>query len=89
MAVSQKSVEDALQSAIQNLSFLRVEDVSGSCDGSKFDLIVVSDVFTGKSLLDRQRLVNDALKPFMSHIHAVTMKTWTPEQYEQRKDSIK
>jgi BolA protein len=64
-----------------------VEDFSGGC-GAKFDLVVVAKDFEGKSLLDRQRAVNDALKDVMAKIHAVTMKTWTPKQYEERKSTV-
>lgn len=32
--------------------------------------------------------VNDALKDVMAKIHAVTMKTWTPKQYEERKSTV-
>ena len=41
--------------------------------------------FEGKPLLDRHRLVNEALKDLMPKIHAVTMKTWTPAQWETKK----
>jgi stress-induced morphogen len=36
-------------------------------------------------LLKRHRLVNDCLAEFMPQIHAITMKTWTPLQYESKK----
>jgi stress-induced morphogen len=61
-----------------------VHDFSDGC-GAKFDLIVVTKEFEGKPLLDRHRLVNEALKDLMPKIHAVTMKTWTPTQWESKK----
>ena len=36
-------------------------------------------------LLERHRLVNDTLAELMPQIHAFSMKTWTPEQYEKKK----
>jgi stress-induced morphogen len=45
-------------------------------------------MFEGKSLLDRQRAVYDALKEVMPQIHAITMKTWTEDQYQQRKETL-
>lgn len=33
--------------------------------------------------LERQRKVNEVIP--MQDIHAFTMKTWTPEQYEEKK----
>jgi len=47
--------------------------------------VVVSESFEGKTLLERQRAVNESLKSLMPSIHAVTMKTWTPAQYEAKK----
>lgn len=63
-------------------------DISGgsSCDGGyKLELIVVSPKFDGVPLLKRHRMVNDLLKEEMNRIHALTMKTWTPAQYESKK----
>lgn len=63
-------------------------DISGgsSCDGGhKLELIVVSPKFEGVPLLKRHRMVNDTLKEEMPSIHALTMKTWTPAQYESKK----
>jgi len=64
-------------------------DISGgqpTCDGNyKLDLIVVTDKFEGVPLLKRHRMVNDVLVEEMKLIHALTMKTWTPAQYESKK----
>ncbi|CAB9518041.1 BolA-like protein 2 [Seminavis robusta] len=63
-------------------------DISGgsSCDGGyKLELIVVSPKFEGVALLKRHRMVNEILQEDMSKIHALTMKTWTPAQYESKK----
>jgi len=46
---------------------------------------VVSDKFEGVPLLKRHRMVNDVLVEEMKLIHALTMKTWTPAQYESKK----
>jgi acid stress-induced BolA-like protein IbaG/YrbA len=58
----------------------RVE-VSG--DGSHFEAVVVSAVFAGKSLLQRQRLVMDTVKSEIASgaLHALSIKTFTPEQW--------
>ncbi len=58
-----------------------MEDTSGGC-GASFAIFLVSPLFEGKSLLERQRLVNDTLKEELKEIHALQFKkTWTPEQY--------
>ena len=74
------------ESALQ-ASHVECVDVSGgsSCDGgAKLELVVVSAQFQGLPLLKRHRLVNDALAEFMSQIHAVTIKAWTPEQFQEK-----
>jgi stress-induced morphogen len=68
-------------------AFVECNDNSdGSCGGgAKLELVVVSEKFEGLALLKRHRLVNDCLAEFMPQIHAITMKTWTPQQYESKK----
>lgn len=51
------------------------------CSGAKIELVVVSTKFDGVPLIKRHRMVNDCLKDLMPQIHALTMKTMTPEQY--------
>ena len=60
-----------------------IEDISGGC-GTSFSTVIVSDKFTGKPLLQRHRMVNSALEDEMKSIHALTMKTLTPEQWEKQ-----
>ena len=55
--------------------------------GAKFEMIIVSEKFVGVKLLERQRLVQGALGDKMNEIHAITMKTWTPEQWEKKKSN--
>jgi acid stress-induced BolA-like protein IbaG/YrbA len=52
-------------------------------DGSHFEAVVVSDLFTGKSPLQRQRLVMATVKPQIESgdLHALSIKTFTPEQW--------
>jgi len=63
--------------------YLSVVDESDGC-GSKFTVVVVSASFDGVGLLQRQRAVNDCLAEEMKTIHALSMKTWTPAQYEKK-----
>ena len=55
------------------------------CDGAKIDVVVVSAKFDKVPLIKRHRMVNTALKEYMDEIHAVTIKAWTPAQYESKK----
>lgn len=57
-----------------------VRDLTGTSD--HFEMTVVSDLFAGKGMLDQHRMVKDALaEPLKGPIHALTLKTYTPEQW--------
>ena len=57
---------------------VEVVDISGGC-GSSFEVYVVSDCFQGKRLLERHKMVNEAVASMMSEIHALSIKkTKTP-----------
>ena len=64
----------------------KVDDESGGC-GEKFEIEIVSSEFEGKGLLDRHRYVNELLKAFLPKIHALSLKTLTPEQWEKKKNT--
>lgn len=57
--------------------------VEVSVDGSHVNLIVVSPAFEGLNPVKKQQLVYGALSEQISSgvIHAVNMKTYTPEQW--------
>ena len=51
--------------------------------GGHFRIVVVSDRFEGKRLVERQRLVYAALSEEMGpDIHALSMKTLTPDEWQ-------
>ena len=52
-------------------------------DGSHFEAVVISDSFSDKSPIARQRLVMATVKPQIQNgeLHALSMKTFTPEQW--------
>lgn len=53
-------------------------------DGSHFQAIIVSSEFAGKRLIQRHQLVYTALGDRMkAEIHALSMKTLTPEEFAQ------
>jgi BolA protein len=55
------------------------------CSGAKLELVVVSPKFEGVPLIKRHRMVNTVLSDYMNDIHALTIKAWTPSQYESKK----
>ena len=57
-------------------------EVSG--DGAHFEAVIVSPAFAGKRLIQRHQLVYAALGDRMrEEIHALSMKTLTPEEFQQ------
>ncbi len=49
--------------------------------GGHFEVVIVSAAFEGKSLLDRHRMVNDALREMIGReIHALGLKTLAPAE---------
>ena len=57
--------------------------MSGGC-GAKYSVLIVSDKFEGKPLLQRHRSVNSCLTEELKSIHALTLKTLTPKQWEEK-----
>lgn len=52
-------------------------------DGQHFQALIVSPAFVGKRLIQRHQLVYAALGDRMrEEIHALSMKTLTPEEYQ-------
>ena len=53
-------------------------------DGQHFTAVIVSDAFSGKRLIQRHQLVYAALGDRMrEEIHALSMKTLTPEEFQK------
>ncbi len=83
----QSQIESKLRAAFSPLHLEVVNESSmhsvppGS--ESHFKVIIVSERFAGRSLIEQQRLVNSALADELNgQIHALTMKTLTPERWE-------
>lgn len=72
MSISVAAVEARLREALEP-SELTVVDTSGGC-GASYEVSIVSAKLAGKTLLQRHRAINDALKQEMAHIHALSIK---------------
>ncbi|MEI7456970.1 MAG: BolA family protein [Nitrosomonadales bacterium] len=73
--------ESIQQDIAQNMATTHLTVVG---DGQHFEAIVVSDEFAGKSRIGRQQLVYKTLGDRMKgEIHALSMKTYTPEEWEK------
>lgn len=64
-------------------SYQEVVDLTDGC-GGKFSVVIVSDKFEGKPLLAQHRMVNDCLVEELKTIHALTIKTMKPAQWEKQ-----
>ncbi len=75
-------IEDIIYQAINEHIACSYLDVSG--DGRHFDAVVVSEDFTGKSRIERHRLVYAALGERMKEeVHALSMKLYTNNEWSK------
>lgn len=75
-----QEVQNLIQSNIKD-SLVQVSDMTGTLD--HLEILVVSDEFKGKMLIDQHQMVMDILKESLKEkIHAVKIKTLTKEKYE-------
>nr|CDJ92857.1 BolA protein domain containing protein [Haemonchus contortus] len=82
------SEADVLERVSEKLkpSHLEVKDLSDGC-GAKFLIVVVSDAFVGKRVIECHRLVQDSIADIMPKIHAVTIQPYTEEKWKAAKKS--
>lgn len=63
---------------------VEVQDLVG--DGDHLQALVISDLFSGKSLLQQHQLVYAALQDVLKEqLHALALKTYSPEQWNKSK----
>ena len=61
---------------------LACEHLEVAGDGTHFEAVIVSAAFSGKSRVARHQIVNHVLGVQMGNeIHALSMKTLTPEEW--------
>jgi acid stress-induced BolA-like protein IbaG/YrbA len=62
---------------------VEVHDTTGT--GDHFEARVVSDAFTGKSLIEQHQAVYGPLKDVLAtgELHALALKTYSPEQWKK------
>lgn len=64
-------------------AYVEVSDLTGTKD--HVGLLIVSNEFKGKILIDQHQMVMDILKnEFSKDLHAVQLKTMTKEKYEKK-----
>lgn len=80
-------IEDTIKQTFNPTHFEIIDDShlhaghASAGGGGHFRVTIVSEAFNGKSLLDRHRMVYDAMGDAMkSEIHALSVKAYTPEE---------
>jgi len=83
IAASLRESFDPVHCEVVDESHLHAGHAGAGSGGGHFRIVVVSDRFEGRSLVERQRLVYAALGDEMSpdNIHALSMKTLTPDEW--------
>ncbi len=82
---------DELKARIQQLhpeTLVNVTDLTGTMD--HWQVEVVSPVFEGKLTFERQKMIMALLKNEIAteEVHALTMKTFSPAQYQAKQAGI-
>ncbi|KAL6561619.1 BolA-like protein 2 [Orobanche minor] len=84
MSVTKEQVESTLKSKLNPSKLFEVTEPLGGC-GANFKIEIVSKEFEGKRLIERHRLINNALVEEMKQIHALSIaKAQTPEEWKQQ-----
>ena len=74
--ITTEEIERTLKTAFPG-AWVSVEDMTGTSD--HFDIVITSELFRGKPLIEQHRMVQSALVGEMeSRIHAVKIKTRIP-----------
>lgn len=78
--VSNEEIEELFK-AIEEVVYVKVEG-----DGYKYQLTIVTDGFLNQSKVARQQWVYAQLKDYITSgkLHAISMKTWTKEEWGQQ-----
>ena len=80
-------LNDELKNLI--LAGLPGAEISVNGDGRHFEARIVSDAFEGKSMIEQHRMVYTALGDSFATdaVHALSLKTYTPQQWQARAGS--
>ena len=82
----ERLIEDGIEDAEATVTKPRVPDEDH--EDARFAAVVVSPVFEGESLVQQHEMVYEALDGYMTtDIHALEMKTYTPEAYAEHGDA--
>ena len=76
----QKEIENKLENKLEN-SKIFIQDMTGN--NNQFNLIVISNIFEGLSLIEQHRIIYKILEGMLTkEIHALQLKTLTWKQWK-------
>ena len=86
----EKEIKNRL-SKMMDLAHFEIKDFTGRHlnhelheGGFHLETVIVSDAFNEKTLVERHKMVYEAMGSLMKHeIHALSMKTLTPKEWEE------
>jgi acid stress-induced BolA-like protein IbaG/YrbA len=82
-AMDAKEVQQLIERGLPG-AHVEVQDTTGG--GDHFEALVVSEAFEGKTPVERHQVVYKALGDAMRvRVHALSLRTLTPAQYENRR----
>ena len=78
-----QQIKETIEVAVPNAT-VHIHDP----DGEHFQAFVISADFAGMPLIKQHKLVMNALKErFATDVHALGLKTFTPEKWEKAKEN--
>ncbi len=80
----QEKIKQTIEAALEEATAYVLDPMQ---DGQHFESIVVSPAFEGMSLVNQHRMVMNALKAELGSntVHALALKTFTPEKWAQQR----
>ncbi len=80
--ISAEQIAELIRNALPGAQ-VQVQDPYN--DGQHFTAIVIAEQFRGQPMIKQHRLVNEAIKSYLDDgsIHALQLKTYSPEQWAE------
>ena len=82
--VDADALEERIRQGLAGVSHVQMTDLTGTQD--HWEAVIVASAFAGKSRIQQHQMVYAALGELMSGpIHALALKTYTPESWSEAK----
>ena len=80
--ITPDEIKSTLSKALP-VTLIETQDLTGG--GDHWQVIIVSAAFEGQGLIEQHRMCNDALKEPLAdqRIHALSLKTYSPAQWDK------